>query len=105
VEKDDQIIWSGTKATQDKLWTLDLDDITAMPSNTTDMESVPTTSIALPPLPTFSAANQIIRHDSNAEFVSFSHAVFGSCPITTFQHAMDHGWFGNLPKLTSKMIR
>ena len=106
VEKDNLIIWSGTKATDEKLWHLDLEDIKVAPGHSTIMDSVHTDSTtASPPLPPFSVAQQTIRHDSNAEFVKFTHATFGSCPISTFQHAMDHGWFGNLPKLTSLMIR
>ena len=106
VEKDNLIIWSGTKATDEKLWHLDLEDIKVAPGHSTIMDSVHTDSTTTsPPLPPFSVAQQTIRHDSNAEFVKFTHATFGSCPISTFQHAMDHGWFGNLPKLTSLMIR
>jgi len=50
-------------------------------------------------------ALQTIRHDSNAEYVKFTHAVFGSCPISTFISAVDKGWLGNYPKISSRMIR
>jgi hypothetical protein len=43
------------------------------------------------------SASQAIRHDNDADFVQFVHAVFGSCPIRTLQHAIDYGWLGNYP--------
>ena len=106
VRKDDQTIWSGTKATNEKSWHLDLEDIKTTPiaePNATFDKSAAFQSV--PPLNCFSEAFQTIRHDTNAEFVKFIHAVFASCPISTLQYAMDHGWLGNLPKLTSLMLR
>ncbi len=47
---------------------------------------------------------QTVRHDSNAEFAQFTHANFGSCPISTLLAAVSKGWLGNYPRITAQMI-
>jgi hypothetical protein len=89
VSKDEEILWQGSKSVTDPLWHLDFADLKCR-------DCIPEAS---------GEACQSIRLDTNAEYVKFVHAVFGSCPISTFLNAMDKGWFGNLPRLTALMIR
>ena len=46
-----------------------------------------------------------VRNVLNLEYVKYYHAVFGSPPDSTFEKCCSLGYFGNLPRLTSKMIR
>jgi hypothetical protein len=99
VSRDGENLWYGTKGTEDKLWTLDLADV-GMPSR----KEIPDSEIPDPRIE-LDTAFQAIRHDNDADFVQFVHAVFGSCPLSTFQDAIDHGWLGNYPKITGRMLR
>ena len=83
--KDGEILLQNTKSPTDSLWTLDLANWGQS---------------SIPPF-----ALQTIRLDSEAEFVKFTHAVFGSCPVSTFTSAVDLGWLGNYPKISGRMIR
>ena len=95
ISRGDEIIWSGSKGMNDKLWTLDMTHLCA---------GAPPSAIISNPRPILScSALQTIRHDTNAEFVAYVHAVFASCPITTFLHALRAGWLGNYPKITPLM--
>ena len=78
VLKDEEILLRGTKFPTDTLWHLNL--------------SKPACSEEI-----FSYALQTIRHDTNAEYVQFTHAVFGSLPVSSLQSAIDKGWLGNYP--------
>ena len=82
VDKDGEILFHNSKLPTDALWYLDF-------TNNRHMSS----------------ALQTIRLDSNAEYVSFTHAVFGSIPVSSFLSAVDQGWLGNYPKITGRMIR
>lgn len=86
VSKDDEVLLQGSKLPTDTLWHLNLE----VPDYATENSSY---------------ALQTIRHDTNAEYVRFTHAVFGSHPVSTFQAAADKGWLGNYPRITGRMIR
>ena len=87
VSKDEEILLEGRKLPTDTLWYLDL----SKPACDAEVIS--------------SYALQTIRHDTNAEFVQFTHAVFGSHPLSSLLNAVDKGWLGNYPRITGRMIR
>jgi hypothetical protein len=89
VSKEGEVLWRSKKRSTDSLWHLNLSDLECSDNYSSEI----------------GLACQTIRHDSNAELVKFAHAVFGSCPISTFLKAMDKGWLNNYPQLTAKMIR
>jgi hypothetical protein len=90
VTKDDEVVWQNSKEPNDTLWTLNFADLPDLNGVVLDCKP---------------KAFQTIRHDTNAEYVRFVHAVFGSCPISTLLNAFDKGWLSNMPKITAKMIR
>jgi hypothetical protein len=100
VSRDGENLWYGTKGSEDKLWTLDLADVgkQSFPSPPAPPMEIPDQLIEL------AIAFQAIHHDNDADFVQFVHAVFGSCPISTLQHAIDYGWLGNYPEITGRML-
>ena len=101
VSRDGENLWYGTKGSEDKLWTLDLADVGTQSFPLPTAPPMPCTKQLIEPATAF----QAIRHDNDADFVQFVHAVFGSCPISTLQHAIDQGWLGNYPKITGRMLR
>jgi hypothetical protein len=125
VIRDGEVIWSGTKGTNDKLWNLDLADLHSIPATPNlevnqdvslgcehvcnmvlpgSTQSPVVSCVTSSTLPTC-VAFQTIRHDNVAELVAHAHAVFASCPITTFLHAARASWLGNYPRLTPLMIQ
>lgn len=50
-------------------------------------------------------AHTVIRHQLQAERVSFYHAAFGSPPIPTFIHALHNNYIRGIPDLTSAVVR
>ena len=86
ISKDDEVLLQNSKSPTASLWHLDLSKHTATRALT-------------------SYALQTIRHDTNAEYVQFTHAVFGSHPVSSFQAAVDKGWLGNYPRITGRMVR
>ena len=54
------------------------------------------------PIPTASVA---VRNVLDLEYVKYYHAIFGSPPDSTFARCCSQSYFGNLPRLTPKMIR
>jgi len=78
----DTVINSGTKDPASRVWTF------SAPTNCPN----PTAAIA-------------VRNDLDLEYVKYYHAVLGSPPESTFEKCCAKGYFGNLPRLTSKMIR
>lgn len=102
VTRDHEVIWSGIKNRHDKLWQLDLADMTKTSAYTigakvSDHGSMPTQQPAM--------ACQIMRCSNDAEYVQYIHAMLASCPISTLLHAMNAGWLRNIPKLSAAMIR
>ena len=96
-------IWHDVKAPHDRLWKLDLD---TLPNQPTEVDKIGATEAAYKTVePVWGTAHQSIRLDTDAEYVRFAHAVFGSHPISTFVNATAKGWLGNFPKLTARMIR
>jgi hypothetical protein len=87
INPNNQIIRQGTKGEHEKMW--------FMP---TDVQN-------LFPTVHFASANIFIKHEPQAIFVAYQSACFLNPPDSTFEKAAQLGYFGNLPKLTSKMIR
>ena len=54
--------------------------------------------------PTALTANNVVRHEINADFIAYSHASFFSPPDTSMANALNKGWLGNFPRLTEKMF-
>jgi hypothetical protein len=88
VSRDGVTVWAGDKAPGDKLWYLDLASIGA--KEHTEQNSV---------------AMSVIHLDTDADYVKFVHAALGSPPISSLINAVSKGWLGNLPRLTTRMIR
>jgi hypothetical protein len=80
-DDDGTIILRGTKLPIDKLW-----------------------PIHIPMKNTHACAHLAIRNSSDAEYVTFVHATFGSPPVSTLSKAVHNGWLGNFPRITPKMI-
>ena len=76
IDKEREILWQGFKNREDTLWKLNVAELGAVS-------------------PRIGSALQTIRHDTNAEFVRFVYAVFGSCPAPTLLAAVDKGWLAN----------
>jgi hypothetical protein len=85
VDLNHQVLCQGTKGEHDKLW--------FMPSEI----QTPTVS--------FASANIFVKDEPNAVFVAYQSACFLNPPDSTFEIAVRKGYLGNLPRLTSKMIR
>ena len=50
-------------------------------------------------------ANNVVRHEINADFVAYCHASFCSPPDSSMYEALRKGFLGNYPRLTAKMFR
>jgi len=61
----------------------------------------PYNNTAVVPIP---SAGNVVRHEINADFVSYSHASFCSPVDTSMTNALQKGWLGNFPRLTAKMF-
>ena len=89
IAKDGEIVWVGTKRPDEKLWHLNFADITPSSAVNARGNNGICASVSDPvvdsaaPLEHCGHALQTIRHDTDAEFVQFSHATFGSHPIST----------------------
>jgi hypothetical protein len=91
------IVMQSQKLPSERLWmttpiaftpTLSANNLVNLPSDTTDSLS----------------ANNVVRHEINADFVAYTHASFGSPPDSSFAAALSKGYFGNLPRLTAAMF-
>lgn len=80
------LLFHGTKAVTDTLWTIDLDKFTAC-------DTLPA-----------AVCNNVYKTDTNGEFVAFVHASFGSPVLSTFLHAVTMGWLSKYPRLTASMV-
>ena len=78
----------GTKAPTDTLWSIDL----ASPTSSNITEFTP------------ASANLVISMKTNADFVNFVHASFGSPVASSFLHATQRGYLSNYPRITPNMI-
>jgi len=78
------VVLHGTKSASDTLWLVDL--------------------ICKPSDPSPSVANLTIKLDTDADFVAFVHASFGSPPVATFLAAARAGWLDGYPRITATMI-
>ena len=76
-----QIIMQGNKGPTDRLWTLDLDK----------QSDVPT-------------ANHVITHQHDADYVAFWEKSLGCPTIQTLCKAVSRGYLRTIPNLTVKMI-
>ena len=56
---------------------------------------------AVAPIP---SSNNVVRHEINADFVSYSHGSFCSPVDTSMANALQKGWLGNFPRLTATMF-
>ena len=82
--KNDSVIFRGSKKDTDTLWLIDLDILRQGHFR--------------------SMANLSVKLETNAEFVAFVHATFGSPPSSTFLHAARHGWLAGFPRISASMI-
>lgn len=83
-----RVIFRGSKGITDTLWMIDLNCLQDGPLQS--------------PIP--SLANLTVKLDTDAEFVAFVHASFGSPPAATFLAAARAGWLDAYPLLTAAMI-
>ena len=90
VVKDGKVLMEGSKQPHDTLWPLPLsfEPPAPAPSGSPDDHAL-----------------LAITNQSNAEYVQFSHATFGSPPVSTFIRATTKGYLGSWPRLTARMIR
>ena len=88
VVKDGKVLMEGSKKPQDTLWPLPLSFAPPAVTEQPDDQALLT-----------------ITHQSNAEYVKFSHATFGSPPVSTFIRAITKGYLGSWPRLTARMVR
>lgn len=85
----DELIFHGSKRANDNLLLIDLNRLQDGP-------------LQQPPTPAL--ANLAVKLDTDAEFIAFVHASFGSPPIATFLSAARAGWLDSYPRLTASMI-
>lgn len=78
------VIFRGSKTATDTLWLIDLDKLCFGP--------------------VCSLANLSIKLTTDAEFVAFVHATFGSPPSSTFLTAARAGWTNGYPRITASII-
>ena len=78
-----EIVARDTKAPTDKLWPITL----------------PIKTTAVP-----RAAHNVVTHQHNADYVAFTHAAMCSPPVESFGKALRAGFFGNLPRITARML-
>ena len=78
------VIFRGSKKCTDTLWLINLDTL-----RFGHLQSM---------------ANLSIKLTTNAEFVAFVHASFGSPPTSTFLHAARAGWLTGYPRISTSMI-
>jgi hypothetical protein len=90
VVKDGKVLMEGSKQPHDTLWPLPLSFEPPAPAPS----GLPVDHALL-----------AITNQSNAEYVQFSHATFGSPPVSTFIRATTKGYLGSWPRLTARMIR
>ena len=81
-----KLLFHGTKAADDTLWLIDLDDFTSCSAFPSAM------------------CNNAYKTDTDAEFVAFVHASFGYPTLSTFTHAVRMGWLSKYPRLTAAMV-
>ena len=82
----DRAVYHGSKQPADTLWVIDLDKFQ---SGFMQQRHV---------------SNLTLKLDTDAEFVNFVHATFGSPPASTFLHAARKGWLDHYPRLNASMI-
>ena len=100
VEKDGKVLLQGSKAPSDTLWPLPLSFASSVEQDASAFAAAPASTT-----PPDEHALLAITNQSNAEYVQFSHATFGSPPVSTFMRATTKGYLGNWPRLTARMIR
>jgi len=81
-----QLVSSHPKLPSDKLW------------------SMATTDAADQALSDSPTANLTVRNESDAEFVLYAHAIFGSPPPSTLYRALGKGWLSSFGRLTQTMV-
>ena len=79
-----KLLFHGTQEPTDTLWRIDLDELTSSLSS--------------------ASCNNAYKTDTDAEFVAFVHASFGSPTLSTFLHAVRKGWLAKYPRLTAAMV-
>ena len=84
VTHDGSTIYRGSKLPTDKLWSINLVDPSVDPCE--------------------GACNQAVRLETDAEFVAFVHASFGSPPVSTLIRAVRAGYLKGYPRITAEMI-
>ena len=89
-----QVIFRGAKDCTDTLWLIDLD---LLVQNGVDLSVGQQSTTA-------SMANLTVKLDTDAEFVAFVHATFGSPTVSTFLEAARRGWLTGYPRITPAMI-
>ena len=87
ISKDAVTIMYGTKNTHDKLWNIQLGSSTKQQDHTG-----------------ISTANTSVRLETDAEFVAFVHATFGSPCSSAFLEAARKGYLDSYPRITATMI-
>ena len=85
-DHDRAVVWSGPRDPTTGMWQLPLNPTL----NDTSIQAV-------------LAANNVVRHTSNAQRVAFYHACFGSPALSTFTKALDHDLL--LPGIDAQMVR
>ena len=86
-DHDRSVVWSGPRDRTTGMWQL--------PLNPTQIEDTSIQAVL--------AANNVVRHTSNAQRVAFFHACFGSPALSTFARALDHDLL--LPGIDAQMVR
>ena len=81
-----QLVSAHPKSPSDKLWSM----------ATVDRDQ--------PALSQSPEANLTVRNESDAEFVLYAHAVFGSPPPSTLYRALGKGWLSSFGRLTQTMV-
>ena len=79
-----KLLFHGIKEPADTLWHIDLDELTSSLIS--------------------ASCNNAYKTDTDAEFVAFVHASFGSPTLSTFLHAVRKGWLAKYPRLTATMV-
>jgi hypothetical protein len=90
---DGTVILNGHKHPQAKLWPVDIDTFTDTTNLVGKEMSV-----------TNSSASQVVRHQIDAEFVSYCHSSLGSPTIPTFLQALRRGYLSTWPKLNARIV-
>ena len=83
--------------------TVDLDGATILRGEKKETDKLWPVPTAVADWPAASLSN-VISQESNAEFVTYSHATFGSPPLSTLLRGLRRGYLNNYPRLTAEMI-